>query len=189
MSRLFDQAVQWLLTQEGGWGDDPRDPGGATNFGISLRFALQVGDLDHDGHPDLDIDGDGQITPSDIRALPREQAIQLYQSQFWALVRADELPWRLAPAVFDAAVNMGRGPAVTLLQHTLGVPGDGHLGPVTLAAARTAAADPVAVNDLLLDYLARRAVRYSQLQTFAHFGYGWMRRLFALHRFCLRLSG
>ena len=180
----FEQAVAWLLTQEGGWVDDPRDPGGATNFGISLRFALQVGDLDRDGHPDLDIDGDGQITPSDIRALPREQAIQLYRSQFWDLVRADMLPLRLAPAVFDAAVNQGRGPAVTMLQHSLGVTVDGKLGPATIAVARAANAGAV-----LLDYLARRALRYSTLQTFDHFGYGWMRRLFALHEFCLGLTG
>ena len=179
----FEQAVAWLLTQEGGWVDDPRDPGGATNFGISLRFALQVGDLDRDGHPDLDIDGDGQITPSDIRALPREQAIQLYRSQFWDLVRADMLPLRLAPAVFDAAVNQGRGPAISMLQQSLGTAVDGKLGPLTLAASARANADT------LVDYLARRAIRYSKLQTFEHFGAGWMRRLFALQAFCLGVDG
>ena len=182
MSGPFDRAIRYLLdpTIEGGFVDDPLDPGRATNWGISLRFALGVGDCDKDGHPDLDVDGDGDVDAEDIRRLPRESAIATYRDHFWNACRCDELPAPLAIAVFDAAVNQGRGPAITMLQSILGVKTDGRIGPMTRAAASRANVDAT-----LVDYLATRAQRYVQTANYVRYGRGWFRRLFRVERACL----
>ena len=181
----FDRAVALVLELEGGPSDDPADPGGATRFGVSLRYALSVGDRDRDGWADFDVDRDGDVDAADIRALPRERAVAEYERAFWSAHRCGELPSRLGVALFDGVVNMGR-PAARLLQEALGVEPDGQVGPLTLAAARRAERE-ARVLDVLGDYLARRAVFYAWLSTFPRFGRGWMRRLFAVHRACLRL--
>ncbi|HEV7368538.1 glycoside hydrolase family 108 protein [Arenibaculum sp.] len=174
----FSTAVRELLRHEGGLVDHPADPGGITRWGISLRFAMGAGDLSGDGRPDLDVDGDGEVTREDIMALPLDRAISVYERVFWHGCRCPEMPAAVAVLVFDAAVNQGRGPAITLLQRSLRVGDDGRIGPVTLDALRRAAPGP-----LLADYAARRAQRYAATRGFDVFGLGWMRRLAAMHQF------
>lgn len=161
MTDTFRLAVEAVLSHEGGLSDDPLDPGGLTRWGISQR-----------AYPELD-----------IRQLTREQAIDLYREDCWERLRCGDLPPAVAVALFDTAVNQGAGSAVRMLQQSLGVTTDGLIGPRTIAAAYG-----VPAGDLLVDFLARRAVRYAETPTFPHFGRGWMRRLFSVHTVCLSLS-
>jgi len=171
----FDWAFDTVYEEEKGLVDDARDPGGITNHGISLRFAVDCGDLDRDGRPDLDVDGSGQVDAADIRALTRDQAQAIFKAHFWDLLKCDEIASAgLALQIFDMSVNQGRGPAVSALQQALGVKVDGKLGPVTLKAATEQGGwDTFAVN---IEFSARRAVRYAVTKNFDAFGLGWMRR-------------
>ncbi len=156
----FALAVSFVLAKEieGGYVNDPRDPGGETNFGISKR-----------SYPNLD-----------IRGLTKDDAIAIYRRDYWDAVQGDALPPVIAVAVFDAAVNQGRSPAITLLQRAAGVTADGRLGPLTLAAVQ--AADP---DELLFEYLGWRARRYHGTANADVYIRGWMIRLFRLLAFAL----
>lgn len=139
---IFAQAIAHVLSHEGGFVDDPKDPGGATNFGISLRLARKLGDLDGDGKLDLDIDGDGDVDIDDIRRLTRAQATMIYKTVFWDMYGYAHLTLSLGMRVFDFAVNMGPVPAHTLLQRALRACGnrvqeDGRIGPKTMQACQT----------------------------------------------------
>ncbi len=137
-SRTFLQAVETVLLHEGGFVNDATDPGGATRYGISLRYLISLGeiDLDHDGFNDFDFDRDGDVDADDIRQMPRETAIQLYYDNWWVKFGYDGLPGGIAPKVFDLAVNMGARQAHKLLQRACRACGenildDGIIGPLT----------------------------------------------------------
>jgi|TARA_R100001530_G_scaffold123894_1_gene91953 lysozyme family protein len=155
---MFDDAVAFVLHHEGGFVEDPNDPGGATNFGISQRFLDGIGDARFAA--DITIEG----------------AMALYKEYFWDAIRGDELPPSLALMVFDAAVNQGPGTAARALQRSVGAKADGFIGPRTIAAAYSAGPAKALVN-----IAAERAVGYGNLDTFQHYGRGWMRRLFACY--------
>ena len=160
----FAAFMDFVFLREGGWVDHPADPGGATNHGISLRFAVGLGRL-------LDMDGDGDVDRDDIRMITREVAAGIYRDEFWRLVRADELPPAVAIATTDAAVNCGPARAVRWLQGAVGARADGQIGPRTLASV--AAASP---RQVLEEIVARRMMHHATLPTFRTFGLGWMRR-------------
>ena len=152
----FARAIERVLEHEGGFVDNPDDPGGKTRWGISQR-----------AYPFLD-----------LSTITREQAIVLYRRDAWTPIRGDALPEAIAFQVLDAAVNHGVLRAVGWLQQSLGVRVDGVVGPVTRAAALDA--DPVA---LILAYNAARLDFYVRLRTFHAFGRGWTRRIAANLRF------
>lgn len=146
----FDTYIDRVLSHEGGYVNDSRDPGGETKFGIAKR-----------SYPNVD-----------IRNLTREGAIEIYRRDFWARVQGDRLPRAFAFQALDAAVNHGIGNAVRWMQRAAGVADDGVVGPITLAAvARTEPAD------LVLAFNAERLEFYAKLTTFDVFGRGWTRRV------------
>ena len=149
----FQKAFGQLIGAEGGYVNDPRDPGGETKFGVTKR-----------DFPDLD-----------IKNLTVEQAQGIYLTKYWAPARCDDLPWPLSALVFDAAVNQGVDAAAKLLQKTVGVAQDGAIGNNTLAAIRRMAHD-----ELCALYLADRALRYTGTRNFDVYGRGWFKRLFKL---------
>jgi len=155
----FARAIGIVFKLEGGLVDDPHDNGGVTNHGISAT-----------AYPSLT-----------IAALTKDQAAAIYRRDYWDRCRCAELPWPLALALFDAAVNQGAATAVRLLQRSLGAAIDGVIGPATLEAVQSAAAE-----ELLGRYLARRAKRYAEHPDWPHFGMGWMTRLFTIQRECLK---
>lgn len=146
----FDQIINRVLAHEGGYVNDPRDPGGETQWGISKR-----------SYPKLN-----------IRALTRAEAVEIYRRDFWQRVQGDRLPRAFAFQGLDAAVNHGIGNAVRWLQRAAGVADDGVIDPRTLAAV--AAQDPA---DLVLLFNAERLEFYTKLSTFDTFGRGWTRRV------------
>jgi lysozyme family protein len=114
---------------EGGWTDDPVDPGGPTNYGITLgTYAAHI-------HADVT----AQTFPSlkaDLRAIKPETVRTIYRDRYWQPSKAQQLPPPLGLMHFDAAVNHWVGGAARLLQQALGVPVDGDIGPETPANHR-----------------------------------------------------
>lgn len=120
-SPRFAVAVRKLLKIEGGFVDDPKDRGGATKYGISLRFLAAEGHFDHDldGRADFDLDLDGDVDWIDIRLLTRGDAVFLYHRCFWQKLLADTLPAPVGEMLFDQAVNGGLSSARKLLQRAI----------------------------------------------------------------------
>lgn len=148
----FDKAFDTLIGHEGGYVNNPADPGGETRYGISKR-----------SYPQLDIARLG---------LPEAKAI--YRRDYWDRAQCDKLPPGVAFDVFDAAVNSGIGQAIRFLQRAVGVADDGHVGPQTLAAL--ARWEPEAVQARLS---GQRLAFMTQLSTWDVFGKGWARRIAA----------
>lgn len=132
-----------IVAREGGFVNDRDDPGGATKYGVTIHTMRRLG---------LDLDGDGHVGVSDVRALTRAQATDIFVRHYFEAPRISRLPNALQPSVFDMYVNAG-GNAVKILQRLLREMGfdiavDGVIGPQTIAAATDAAQpDPVALRD------------------------------------------
>ena len=132
-----------IVAREGGYVNDPDDPGGATNFGVTIHTMRRLG---------LDLTGDGRITPADVKKLSRSQAEDIFVKHYFEDPRIDELPEAIQASVFDMQVNAGAN-AVKILQRLLrkvgwDVSADGQIGPQTIGAAERAyAAAPDHMND------------------------------------------
>lgn len=147
----FDTAFEKLIGHEGGYSNDPHDPGGETKFGISKR-----------AYPALDI---RNLTLADAKAI--------YKRDYWDRAQCDRLPPELAFDVFDAAVNSGIGQAIRWLQRSVGVADDGYVGPLTLGAL-VRDDDPSAVQ---ARFNGHRLAFMTNLSTWQTFGKGWARRI------------
>jgi len=166
----FDGIFDFVVGSEGGFTDNPADPGNWTGGKIGAgecrgtRFGISAG-----AHPDLD-----------IADLTLDQAKSLYQSEYWDRIDGDRLPASIALLVFDAAINNGIGHAVRWLQQAALVAQDGVIGPATLTAINTMVAKPDGTAELCAELLAQRLVFMTSLPTWKSFGLGWARRLFRL---------
>jgi lysozyme family protein len=123
-----------IVAREGGFVDDPADPGGATKHGVTIHTMRRLG---------LDLDRDGQITARDVQRLSAAQAAEIFVEHHFRQPRIAELPEALQAPVFDMYVNAGAN-AVRILQRLLTemrltVAVDGVIGPRTIAAAQAAA--------------------------------------------------
>lgn len=160
-----DDIIAFVIGLEGGYVNNPQDPGGPTNFGITQRYLNRA----HVDQPDLEL-------PMLVRDLTMAQAAELYRRNEWAAVHGDELPPPLALLAFDMAVNEGPERAAVTLQQALGVTADGKIGPSTLAAATSAG------RLTYRRFAAHRAVAYAQLDaTEGQFELGWMDRLLKVY--------
>lgn len=163
MSERFEKCISFVLSHETEYHadgsvrceHDPADPGGDTKYGIDQR-----------SHPNVK-----------VCALTPEQAKQIYHDDEWTKCRCEELgaPWDLA--VFDAAVNLGRGWAIPALQKAVGVTSDGFIGPKTIEAAK---ASPGAFEG----YLTAREDHYRSLRLALRQRYlkGWLNRVADLRK-------
>ena len=164
-----DGAFAWSLARilafEGGFSDDPFDPGGPTNKGITLatyaRFRGEI--ITAESHARLE---------AELRAIPDDLVARIYRERYWRPALCSRLPSPLAHFHFDAAVNQGVGGAARMLQEALGVEIDGEIGPLTLAAANGRP-----LGETLERYAAARRARYRALQHFWRFGRGWLSRV------------
>ena len=155
----FDEALKRVLIHEGGYVNHPKDPGGATNKGVTQRV--------YDGYRDR-----MTLSRQSVRHIKSAEVAAIYRVQYWDAIRGDELPQGVDYSTFDAAVNSGVSQAAKWLQRALGVTADGAIGEATLDAARNANA-PAVINkacDLRLSMLRG-------LKTWGTFGKGWSRRV------------
>ena len=138
-----EQIAEEIVAREGGFVNDPDDPGGATNFGVTIHTMRRLG---------LDLDCDGNVDVGDVRALSRAQAVTIFIDHFYRRPGIAGLPEALRASVFDMYVNAGAN-AVKILQRLLREMGetvdvDGLIGPQTqAAAARAAKAAPDHIAD------------------------------------------
>lgn len=156
---IRDDAIAFVMRPdiEGGYVNNPRDPGGETNFGISKR-----------SHPN-----------EDIKNLTPQRAVEIYRSEYWNPVAArvvDVAP-RLAFVLFDSSVNQGNGAAAKMLQGILHVAQDGIIGPKTLDALQEAI-DAHSEAWVVEQFMVARVTRYAQTSNWDVFGKGWMIRCF-----------
>lgn len=129
-----NQLAYGIISREGGFVNDPHDPGGATNFGVTIGTMRRL---------KIDVDGDGDIDVTDVRLLSKHQAVEIFIDHYFHRPRIGELPERLHATVFDMQVNSGAN-AIKILQRLLRDMGlevsvDGALGPQTIGAAQAAA--------------------------------------------------
>jgi uncharacterized protein (TIGR02594 family) len=165
VAAIFERALAHVLEMEGGYDDDPYDPGGPTNRGITLaEFARDKGvELTSANFASL---------KSELRQIPTATVRRLYEQNYWQAASCPELPPPLALFHFDTAVNQGVAGAARMLQQTAGAEVDGEIGPLTLAAV---AGQPV--EEILPAYAEVRRRRYRALPTFWRFGRGWLNRV------------
>ena len=154
----YDEALRRLLLHEGGYTNHPADPGGPTNFGITIH------DYRRYVKPDA--------TAADVKAMKVEEAKSIYRAKYWDAQRCDELPAGVDYAVFDYGVNSGIGRSKKVLQRVASVTADGVIGPATMRAVL--AADPKKTINAICDERLRFLQR---LRTWPVFGAGWGRRV------------
>lgn len=167
----FETALRYVLVNEDGkplekddgcFTNNPKDPGGATKWGIILtEYAEYLGK---------------PFSVEDVRAAPFELARSIYLKKFWGPIDGDSITdLGLATAIFDTAVNKGMGGTVRLLQRLFSLPEDGHMGPVTLKAIN--AQDPhafIATFEVAVEkYIGDRITRFSNMEWARK---GWMNR-------------
>ena len=150
----FDEIIEVVLHHEGGYVNDPKDPGGETNFGIAKR-----------SHPDVD-----------IKNLTKDGAKEIYKEHYWDKNKVESLPLQLRHIYFDMCVNQGKGRAVKILQRAANAKGaelkvDGGLGPKTLSAMK--GVELQRVRAYRVKYNADLVTRKPDLEKFY---FGWFRR-------------
>jgi lysozyme family protein len=150
--KTFDEAFTSLMGSEKGYVDDPRDPGGATRWGVAERVAREHG------------------YAGDMKELPYDLAKQIAKDVYWDKCQCDSFDIRIAYQLFDACYNGGH--PVQWLQQALGITVDGVLGKDTIAAA--AKANPQQVAAMMNSY---RLVYMTNLPGWKTFGAGWSRRI------------
>lgn len=169
MKGNFEACLAETLRHEGGWADDPDDPGGATMKGVTIgTFAQFKG---------------RKVTKAELRAISDADLRAIYRRNYWDKVRGDELPAGLDLVAFDAAVNSGPARGARWLQQALGVTADGKIGPVTLDAAQKADAGFVVERAL-----NNRMAFLRALKTWWKFGKGWTARVDAIRTAALRMA-
>jgi len=144
----FDAAFEKVIGHEGGYVNDPNDPGGETRYGISKR-----------AYPN-----------EDIKKLTLDRAKLLYKRDYWDRLKLDQLPTDIRFDLFDAAVNSGLSAAAKFLQRACNVTADGIIGNQTIAAAHRL--DPQKLDAKLSGY---RLMYLTDLPGWQHYSKGWTR--------------
>jgi len=165
VDRLFEACFQHVLKMEGGFTDDPVDPGGPTNKGITLRvYAAWKG---------LRLSGDSRSQLlAELKRISIEECRSIYFERYWKPSKSASFKPALALMHFDASVNHGVTGAARILQEASGAEIDGEIGPKTLAAVREQATWTLVEN-----YANVRERKYRNMQHFWRFGRGWLNRI------------
>lgn len=181
----FTLAHQFTAQWEGGLTDHPSDPGGITNFGVSLRWLRSL------GYELGDVDGDGDIDADDVRALTPAHAAELFKRKFWDAYSLSGLPQCTATIHYDCMVNTGPKQATLIAQRAcnslVGPYGvkldvDGILGPQTRNFLTTHAT-PNLVDALIEKRKGFYLALVRDKPDFAPFERGWINRCNALRSF------
>lgn len=160
----FSAIMMTVLKWEGGYVDHRDDPGGATNFGITHKVLAKWR-------------GVASVTPKEVKALTREEAIEIFRDRYWAEIRGDRLPPPIDLIMTDGAVNHGAGSMVSMLQEALGVAATGRMDDATVAAVAAQAGTQDALLDLAVKLAEARKARYVTRPHAKTFIRGWRNRL------------
>lgn len=144
----FDKAFEIVIGHEGGYVNDPRDPGGETKYGISKK-----------AYP-----------YADIKNLTIDQAKEIYKRDYWDRLEADRLPDSVRLMVFDCGVNCGLTASKKILQRAAGTKDDGIIGPKTMMAVQYTPDIDQQFAGFWLQY-------YTDLPGWPTYGKGWTRRV------------
>jgi lysozyme family protein len=155
----FSACLNFTLAAEGGFSDDPQDPGGPTDGGITLATWRVY-------------TGNKSAAVADIIALSNAQRASFYASMFWNPTRGDDLSPGVALMVFDHAVMSGVQRSSIILQRGCGALQDGHIGPLTVAAAAR-----ISPGALINTLDALQQTYFRGLAAFPRYGRGWLARL------------
>jgi lysozyme family protein len=152
----FQECLDLVLKSEGGWVNNPADPGGETNLGVTKRVWVE-----YVGHP---VDS--------LKKLTKDDVAPLYELKYWRPCYCEVLPRGLDFVVFSMGVNAGPGRSVKLLQCAIGCVPDGVIGPRTreLISSSNGA-------DIIQKFSTARREYYQSLKTFPIFGKGWLLRV------------
>jgi lysozyme family protein len=177
MKETWEMAFAKLIEHEGGFTDDPRDPGnslpdgrpGCTNLGVTQKAWEE-----YVGH---------QVTHDDMKQLTRESVKPFYKKHYWDVLKADELPLGIDYMVFDMGVNSGWPKAAMTLQQAVGAKPDGAIGPKTIEAVKSLDAEK-----LIDDFSEKRLDFMRNLSTWPVHGKGWERRVDEVAEMATKLS-
>ena len=181
---IFDKAYLKLAEIEGGYVNHRSDPGGATNYGISLRYLKALSDSDGDGWLDGDLDQDGDVDIDDIKAMQPEQAKEFYFNNFWTRYKYSLVQNQLiADKLLSFSVHMGPGRAHRIIQAAIEyhqpIVIDGILGHKSFRAINQI--DP---ERILVELKHEAAGFYRSLiadnSELGEFEKGWMRRAYSI---------
>lgn len=150
----YNDAFDHLIGNEGGYSNNPRDPGGETMWGITKNVAVANG------------------YTGDMKAMPRETAKQIAKHEYWDKCLCDQMDPNIAWQVFDAAYNHGTRQAILWLQRASASPADGAIGPNTIRAVNS-----MLWYQVVFRFLSQRTKFYPTLGQWDTFGKGWTNRV------------
>lgn len=157
MPDQFEKALSLLLKQEGGFSNDPHDPGGMTNLGVTeVNWIMWK---------------QREVTEDEMRSLTPEAVAPFYRVRYWNPLRCDDLPAGLDVLVFDFGVNAGCKQSARTLQRCVGTTPDGAVGPLTIRAAKEKD-----LRELIEKFSQAREEFYRSLPLFPRYGKGWLNR-------------
>lgn len=156
----FERVKSTLFAHEGGYVDHPSDPGGATNWGITIGTLSNARGY--------------RVTKQDVKDLTKEEATLIYKARYWDSVKGDQLPSGVDYAVYDYSVNSGPGRAGKELQRVVGASVDGVIGTETLDRVRTCGKTS---REIIIEICDRRLAFMKRLKHWRTFGKGWSRRV------------
>jgi len=158
MNSNFEQSLAFVLKEEGGFVNDPHDPGGATNMGVTLNtWESWTGE-------NVSVDDMKNLTVSDVAPV--------YKKNYWDAIKGDSLPIGIDYCLFDYAVNSGTHKACMAVQDCVDVASDGILGAISMAAI--SAMNPI---DLINKISDNRLAFLRRLSTWQYYGTGWTNRV------------
>jgi lysozyme family protein len=170
MQSNFETCLSLLLAHEGGYTNHPSDPGGPTNFGITIEDYRRYVKVN--------------ATAADVRRMKLAEAKIIYREKYWDAQRCDELPPGVNYAIFDYGVNSGIGRSGKVLRRALGLPDDSSaVTDMVVAAAH--AVDP---KTLIVDICDERLRFLQSLKTWPVFGAGWGRRVAEVKSAALKMA-
>lgn len=170
MQNNFAKCLDFTLKYEGGFVNNPHDPGGATNMGVTQATLSSYRKK--------------AVSVQDVKNLGLDEASEIYKILYWNHINGDNLPSGVDLAVFDFAVNSGNSRAAHTLQNIIGVTADGQIGPATISAVNSYSA-----TNLAQSICDKRKEFLQSLSTFSVFGRGWIPRVNACASTAIQMEG
>lgn len=169
MQNTYEIAITQVFQDEGGYTNDPHDPGGPTNWGITIQDARQY--------------WKPEATAYDVQYMPKSVAEDIYVKHYATSINYNSLPSGVDYAVLDYSINSGTSRSVRALQSIVGTPSDGVMGPITLAACQK-----MHPADIINQIYDRRLAFLKGLSTWPNFGKGWTNRCVNGRKLALELA-